>query len=116
MDPHFDGLIFKTHAQELQRRLAFEYPPWVLLDVRPAEERGAGSLPGARGADLESISALPEGATKTTEIFVIGRDQEDGVPREVSQKLLRLGALRVVEMPGGVKEWQDAGFQLEAGA
>lgn len=116
MDPHFDGVIFKTHAQELHRRLAFSFPPFVVLDVRSDEERGAGSLPGALAVDADSLSALPEGATRSTEIFVIGRDQTDLVPRRVSLKLRSLGAIRVVEMPGGVKEWRDAGFKLEAGS
>ncbi len=116
MDPHFDGVIFKTHAQELRRRIAFAHPPYVILDVRPAAERGAGSLPSARGIDADSLSALPDGVTRTTEIFVVGRDQTDGVPRQVSQKLRSLGALRVVELPGGVQEWQAAGYALEAGA
>ena len=34
MDPHFDGVIFATHAEELARRIKFEYPPFAVLDVR----------------------------------------------------------------------------------
>ena len=47
MDPHFDGVIFQTHAAELRRRLPHPWPPFVVVDVRPEEEYEKGRIPGA---------------------------------------------------------------------
>jgi rhodanese-related sulfurtransferase len=113
MDPHFDGVIFTTHAAELHRRLGFPYPPFTVLDVRPETERGQGAIPGSQGASADSLGdGLPEGTTAHTEFYVVGRDLEDDGTRKLSEKLRELGAVRVVELPGGVREWCNAGFDL----
>lgn len=114
MDPHFDGIIFKTHAQELQRRMAFEYPPFAVLDVS-GPETSDDSIPGSIAVTLESLeSALPDGTTPDTEFIVVGEDLDDPATRQISCRLRVLGAKRVVEMPGGLREWRDAGFETAA--
>ena len=54
MDPHFEGVIFKTHSGEVRRRLRAPFPPFIILDVRPREEWERARIPG-------SLSAPPEG-------------------------------------------------------
>jgi len=113
MDPHFDGVIFTTHAGELHRRLGSPHPPFTVLDVRSANDRGEGSIPGSLPVSADDLAGgLPAGTTTSTEFVVVGRDLEDAATREVSTKLRSLGAIRVVELPGGVREWRNAGFDL----
>ena len=114
MDPHFDGVIFQTHAGELDRRLRREFPAWCVLDVRPAEEYAAGHLPGARSVSPTDLAvALPEGTDAGTEFFVVGSGTGDPAVRPVSKALQELGARRIVELAGGVAEWTAFDFALE---
>lgn len=114
MDPQFDGVIYQTHAEELHRRMKFDYPPYAVIDVRSDEAWKEGSVPGALHVDLDSLeSSLPEGTEPTTELFVFGEDHTDPARRAVTLRLRELGALRVVEMPGGFREWRLRGFEAE---
>lgn len=115
MDPHFDGVIFQTHTAELRRRLGHAFPPFRVLDVRTAEEVDRRRIPGAVRVDPAGVSALPEGATAHTEIFVVGGTPDDARVREASLALKRLGAHRVVELVGGMSEWERTGGPVEAG-
>ncbi|MEE2777719.1 MAG: rhodanese-like domain-containing protein [Acidobacteriota bacterium] len=109
MDPHFDGVIFKTSSQELERRMRFEHPPYLLIDVREAAERSSGSIAGSVALDAGGLEALPEGSSASTEFIVVGSDQYDPRVRDMAQRLRELGAQRVVELPGGMFEWHAAG-------
>lgn len=114
LDPHFHGVIFQTHPQELARRLRAGGRPCLLIDVRTAEERAAGAIAGSvamRSTDL--ADALPEGTTTATEFFVVGRDHYDNEVRRTSRKLRDLGAIRVVELAGGMFEWNAEGQPTE---
>lgn len=114
MDPHFDGVIFKTHAAELRRRLRRPFPPFCVIDVRPREEHERGHIPGAIPATAADLAAgLPPGTTEHTEIFVVGGRPEDPAMRQASLALRRLGARRVVELTGGMSEWVVIGGPLE---
>lgn len=113
MDPHFDGVIFKTHSGEVRRRLRTSFPPFLILDVRPREEWERARIPGSLSAPLEGITALPEGVTANTELFVVGSRPEDPAMRAASLALKRLGVRRVVEMTGGMDEWKLGGGPIE---
>lgn len=114
MDPHFDGVIFKTHAGELRRRLRVPFPPFCVVDVRPREEYERGHIPGSVSATAADLAGgLPAGTTGRTELFVVGARAEDPEMRAASLALHRLGARRVVEVTGGIPEWKLAGGALE---
>lgn len=113
MDPHFDGVIFKTHSGEVRRRLSKPFPPFILLDVRPRDEWERERIPGSLSAPPEGITALPEGATPRTEFLVVGSTPEDPAMRAASLALMRLGAHRVVEVTGGMTEWKLGGGPVE---
>lgn len=113
MDPHFDGVIFKTHTAELRRRLSRPFPPFCIVDVRWRGDFDRGHVPGAVNALPEDIKTLPPGTTPHTEIFVVGETPEDPAMRRASLALKALGAHRVVELTGGMTEWKAAGGPLE---
>lgn len=114
MDPHFDGVLFKTHAAELKRRLRYPFPPFRVLDIRPREEYDRGHVPGAVHVVLPHLaSGLPEGTAGRVEVFVVGRGPGDEAVRAASLALMRHGAHRIVEFPGGMYEWERAGYPTE---
>jgi rhodanese-related sulfurtransferase len=114
MDPHFDGVIFKTHAGELIRRIRRPFPPFRIVDVRWRGEYEEGHIPGAFPAGPDGVTALPPGTTERTELFVVGSSPEDPAMRRMSLALKGLGARRVVELTGGMTEWRLAGGPLES--
>jgi rhodanese-related sulfurtransferase len=117
MDPHFDGVIFKTHAAEVRRRLSRAFPPFCLLDVRPRDAYEKGHIPGALFAGASDLEAgFPAGTPLRTEFIVVGATPEDPAMRAASLALRRHGAHRVVELTGGMTEWEAAGNPVEGGA
>lgn len=117
MDPHFDGVIFQSHAAELGRRIHHPYPPYRVIDVRSAPDYAAGRIPGALSATPSDLAGgLPEGTTPSTEFFIVGRALGDRVVRAASRVLAELGANRIVEVPGGMDEWSRLGLPVETDA
>lgn len=113
MDPHFDGVIFQTHARELAQRLGNEFPPHCALDVRHLSAFEAGHIPMARSASPGELTrGLPDGTDASTEFFIIGSGPDDPAVRAASQALRANGARRVVEFRGGMSEWSAYGFDV----
>jgi rhodanese-related sulfurtransferase len=107
---HFEGVVFQTHAAELARRLTRPFPPYVVLDVRPAAAFARGHVPGARTVTVEEIRrGLPEGLTQSTEAIVLGEGPDDRMVREATRALRGAGSRRIVEFPGGMSEWRAMG-------
>jgi rhodanese-related sulfurtransferase len=116
MDPHFEGVIFKTHAAEVRRRLSRPFPPYCLIDVRPREDYAQGHIPGALSMTAADLAAgLPPGVTGQSEIIVVGGAAEDPAMREASLALRSHGAHRVVELTTGMTDWKRAGYPVERG-
>ncbi len=112
MDMHFDGVIYQTYADELARRARYSHPPYRIVDVRDAADFESGHIAGAiQATGLKS--GLPDGATVTTEFFVVGSGPEDERVRTASLTLRARGALRCVEVPGGMLEWRQSGHPVE---
>jgi rhodanese-related sulfurtransferase len=117
MDPHFDGVIFKTHAAEVRRRLSRSFPPFCLLDVRSRGAYDRGHIPGALPASAGDLAAgLPAGVDLKSEIILVGAQPEDPDMRAASLALRRQGAHRLVELTGGMTEWVLAGYPVERAA
>ena len=115
MDMHFEGVIFHTHADELERRLAHTFPPFAVLDVRPRADHVSSRIPGCLHCVPENLELLPAGTDKTTEFFVVGTGHTDRTVRRAVLALKGLGALRVVEVTGGYHEWRRKGLREETG-
>jgi len=113
MDPQFDGVIFQTHSAELHRRLHYPFPPFKILDARTDDEFRRGHLPGAILASGQDLAAVLAKETGRIEIFVVGSVPGDPRVREVSLALLQLGAHRIVELTGGMREWKRSGHEMD---
>jgi rhodanese-related sulfurtransferase len=116
MDPHFEGVIFKTHSGEVRRRINRPFPPFRILDVRSCGEWERNRIPGSINVPAGAVTAFPDGADARTEYLVVGREPEDQDMRKASLALMGLGAHRVVEMTGGMVEWEMAGGPVEGPA
>jgi rhodanese-related sulfurtransferase len=117
VDPQFDGMIFQTHAAELARRLRFPLLPFRVVDVRPAADFARGHIPGAvSSSSSRPASLLAEAPNGRLEIFVVGSGPGDPEVREASLALLHAGAHRVVELTGGMVEWELDGGMLDRAA
>ena len=112
MDPHFDGVIFQTHPAELARRMKSPRPPFLIVDVRPAADQARGTIPGAAAHRSSDLEALPAGTDARTEFIVVGENLDDPEIRRTTQRLRELGAGRVVELTGGMLEWEQFGFPV----
>ncbi len=114
MDPHYEGVIYQTHAAELVKRLAHDFPAYMALDVRDASAWAEGHIPSAHNTTPGQLATgLPEGTSETTEFFVIGAGPTDTTVREASLALRGHGALRVVEFSGGMSEWSAYGYPTD---
>ncbi len=58
---------------------------------------------------------MPDGTAAGTEFVVVGADPEDPTVRAATLALRRHGARRIVEFPGGMREWTRTGHPLEIG-
>ena len=113
MDPHFDGVIFKTHPAELARRMRSPRPPFLILDVRSAADQARGTIAGAVAFRSSDLEALPPGTDGKTEFIVVGTHRDDPEIRRTTNRLRELGAGRVVELTGGMFEWEQFGFPVQ---
>jgi rhodanese-related sulfurtransferase len=112
MDPHFDGVIFQTHPAELARRMKSPRPPFLIVDVRPAADQARGTIPGAVAHRSSDLEALPAGTDARTEFIVVGANLDDPEIRRTTLRLRELGAGRVVELTGGMFEWEQFGYPV----
>src|SRR4051794_20862406 len=113
MDPQFDGVIFQTYSAELHRRLHYPFPPFKVLDVRTEDEFRRGHVPGAVRVTGQDLPALLPKEGGRIELFVVGKGPGDPRVRETSLALLDLGAHRIVELTGGMYEWERSGHETE---
>lgn len=108
-------MIFQTYAAELARRLRFASPPFRVIDVRPSAAYASGHIPGAvSSASIEPSALVASAPGGRIEIFVVGRGPGDPEAREASLALLHAGAHRVVELTGGMLEWERDGLRVES--
>jgi len=116
MDMHFDGVIFTTHALELSRRIERPWPPFVIVDVRPAREFAGGHIEGAIHAPAEALTQELPGGDPAAEFIVVGGDPEDPAVRAASLRLQELGASRIVELAGGMVAWRAGRYPTTTAA
>lgn len=116
VDTHFGVQLFQTHAAELARRITKVHPPFAVVDVRAAAEFARGHVPGALSASPAAIAdRLPGGIDTATEVFVVGHGSEDLDRRRAALALRAHGVRRVVELTGGMADWNGLRLPVESG-
>ncbi len=91
--------------EELQRLVSQPSEPYILVDVRTAEEFAAGHIPTAVNIPVTVIDTQPPAADKNALIIVYCRS---GRRSHAAKELLdELGYLRVVDF-GGIDRWTGA--------
>ena len=116
MDPHYNGVIFQTHGAEMIRRLRTSFPAYQVLDVRSSSDFANGHIPGALNIEADRLElTVPKALELGGELFVIGTTLGDPAIRQASLALMAHGAPRIVELPGGMMEWRQAGGRIETG-
>ncbi len=99
---------------EVDRRVARRANDLVILDVREGEAFRAGHIPGAvhlpRGQlELRVNEAFPDPTVRIVTCCEVGR-----ISTLAAATLRELGFARVAALDGGMKDWRDGGYPVEA--
>ncbi len=95
---------YRQISMDEATKLMAEETGYIILDVRRADEFGAGHIPGAINIANESIGTdeIPELPDKDQLILVYCRSGNRS--KQASQKLADLGYTNIVEF-GGINDW-----------
>ena len=114
MDPHFDGVIFKTHAGELRRRMTPALPAVPYPRRAPARRlRARATSPAPSPSGPDGIDRrCRRGTDDRTEFFVVGSEpggpgHAHGEPRPAPPR--RPPGRRADRRHGGVEDGRRAG-------
>ena len=77
---------------------------YIILDVRTAEEFGAGHIPGAINVPNESIGSAEIEELPDKEQLILVYCRSGNRSKQASQKLVDLGYTNIVEF-GGINSW-----------
>ena len=107
----------KAEISEVDARAAQELADAVWLDVREADEWQEGHVPGARHVPRGFLESRIETTVpaKDTEIVVYCADAQCSASIYAYYSLERAGYRRVRRYPGGIADWEAAGYPLEHG-
>ena len=112
-------------ADYFAAKLAYEMTPWRLkgeldkgskeyhvLDVRTPDHYNQGRIPGAKNAPLETLASAMAGLPKDKTIVTYCSNITCQLAPKAALMLAREG-FRVMELFGGIAEWQGKGFPVE---
>jgi len=107
-----DGLIKKVTPEEVNGMIG-QGEAGAVVDVRTAEEYGAGRLPGAISVPSDALEAkIAEAvADKAAAVCVYGASGAAGAT--AAAQLYALGYTAVSYMDGGYAAWTAAGYPVE---
>ena len=97
-------------TEELRKRLKDGNA--IVLDVRPAEEYGAGHIPGARSIPLSELKIRLRELPKTREIVAYCRGPYCVLADE-AVAMLRSRGLKAFRLDQGFPDWKARGFPVE---
>jgi len=87
--------------------------PFMLLDVRTAEEYAKGHIKGALLIPVQELEQRISEVPKDRQVYVYCRS---GVrSSRASNILVNAGYTRIENVRGGVMAWKDAGYPVEVG-
>lgn len=103
-------------ASELRQSLSSARPP-VLLHVLPADVFAARNIPGSLNACIYEMAFAGNAAAllpdRSVAVVVYGAGGDSHDARVASETLRGLGYTDVAIFPGGLEEWEHAGFPLD---
>jgi molybdopterin/thiamine biosynthesis adenylyltransferase/rhodanese-related sulfurtransferase len=86
----------------------------VVIDVREAEEFGAGHIPGAKHVPKSYLETRIEGAVKDRDAHIILYCQSGNRSAWAARTLIEdLGYEHVESMTGGITLWKDRGYAVD---
>jgi rhodanese-related sulfurtransferase len=103
------GALEPMGAAELRRRL--RNGTVTLLDVRPADEFGAGHIPGARSVPLADLERRLAEIPRNREVVAYCRGPYCVLAVRAVERLARHG-FAARRFAGGVREWRRAGHSV----
>ena len=87
--------------------------PFMLLDVRTAEEYAEGHIKGAVLIPVQELEQRISEVPKDKQVYVYCRS---GVrSARASNMLVKAGYTRIENVQGGFTAWEDAGYPVETG-
>jgi hydroxyacylglutathione hydrolase len=87
--------------------------PFMLLDVRTAEEYAEGHIKGALLIPVQELQQRISEVPKDRQVYVYCRSGVRSV--RASKILVKAGYTRVENVQGGFMAWKDAGYPVEVG-
>ncbi len=106
-------------AEEVRARIG-EDDNAVLIDTLPSESYAKEHIPGARSAPAKDPGFVErvEGmvASRDAPVIVYCANKECDLSPTAARKLEDAGFSYVLDFEGGLDEWKNAGFEVEAGA
>ncbi|MBI3651391.1 MAG: rhodanese-like domain-containing protein [Acidobacteria bacterium] len=82
-----------------------------LIDVREYPEFAAGRIPGALWVPLGQVSKTAKDWNRSQTLYVVCRSGRRSL--QAQQQLLQMGFQNVINVQGGVTDWQAKGFAVE---
>lgn len=103
----------RISVEELAHLIESGEPP-LIFDVRPAETRASGVIPGAIGAHKSDGLAIEQDYPIDAEIIVYCSCPNEASAAVAALHLKRAGFRKIRPLAGGIDAWMNAGFPVSA--
>jgi len=107
------GGMMKTITRDDLKKKMDAGEKFKLIDVLSAQHFSEEHLPRAINIPLGEIEARAEELEKDEEIVVYCASFECTASTAAAEKLEALGFTNVLDYEGGIKDWKEAGYELE---
>jgi len=108
-------MIATISRDELKQKIDHR-DEFTLVDALPEETFQEGHLPGAINVPQQEVGRMAKKVIpdKEAEIVVYCASQDCHAAEKTAEALMKKGYSHVRHYAGGKKDWQEAGFPLEA--
>jgi rhodanese-related sulfurtransferase len=111
---YFSNMNYKfttLNANDFENAIADDQT--IILDVRTADEYAGGHIPNAINIDVNRAGFLYEADEKLPKDKTIAVYCQGGVRSRKAASLLSDNGYKVLNLSGGIKEWQSAGKETK---
>ncbi len=102
----------KISAEELKKKME-RGEDILVIDVLSEESYRNRHLPGALNIPYKEIARRKDEIDADKEVIVYCNDKECTASPIAAKKLVKLGFKNVKDFEGGLKEWEEAGYDFE---